>query len=364
MAEQFLDIGGLVPGLDDRDPQTMFEEWLSRVQVEIPDYAPTNGSLDVIIAEALMTSIADMIYAANRLPGVVLQAVLALLDVPRSPGVAAHGRVEVLLDGPRSVTVPRGTRVVIENLEYITTAPAGAVGDKITLDVEAIDAGVSGNYTPPGTPVDLLDPVPGAVAAQTVGVFGGGADPESDTAYLQRASTWLQRLTSALVLPGSFSAYVDGQPDVGRSYAADRRQPGSDVDAPGHMTVYVLGLGGTTLDAARLTALTDDLQSRSSGHLTVHVANAAIVDVPVAVQVHPNAGTTDAAAIAAVKSAIEAEISPDAWAWATPVVPQEVTAIAARVPGVDYVVATTAPAAQVDMPAGSLPRATATVTVG
>lgn len=351
-----LDIGGLVPSIDDRDPQVMFEEWLDRVVLALPEYAPTNGSLDVIIAEALVTACADVIYAVNRLPGVVLQAVLALMDIPRGEGSSAEGDIEILLDGTRSVVVPSGSRFDIGGVEFVASQPAGAVGDRVAVHVIAAAPGTAGNLFPPGTAVDLLDPVLGAVGAQTTTQMTGGTEAEDDSAYLARAALVLQRMTSALVLPSAFEAYVAGQVDVARAMVQDLHEPGQTGDRPGHVTVWVLGRSGD-LPAARLDALRADLQARAAAHLTVHVANVTTTDIPVALSVKVGQHAEAAAVLAEVEAAIEAAVSPTAWRWGDPVLPQEISAAAARVAGVDYVATVTQPTGPVALTPGSLPRA-------
>lgn len=360
--EPSLNVADMVPLLDDRDPQAIFDEWLAAVQAADPTYRPVNGALETIIAEALCLSVSDVIYAVNRLPGTAVEALLALMGIPRFPGTPVSGQVVITFDGERTVTVPWGSRMLIDGLEFTASETVSATGSSITVPVVSSDMLSLANGLPAGTGVDLLDPIPVAVAAATTGVFAGGSDPETDAAFKARAVLAFAINQQGLVLPSAFATYCAGLIDVSRAYALDLYDPDTGT-AEGHMTVFLWG-HGQALGTAREAEIEADLQARSISNLQVHVLPVTVITVDVEIEVRL-ARAESATVIAAVETALRQAISPAVWTWGESVTPEEIAAIAARVNGVDYATDVIAPAAPVEIEyLGYLPSVgTVTVTI-
>ena len=377
--EPSLDISDLVSLLDDRDPQALFDEWLAAMQTIDPSYQPYTGSVEVSAAEAMCLTIADLIYAVNRLPGLVTEAVLTMTDMPRHPGAVCTGAVQLTFDGVRTITVPSGTRLMIEGLEWQTTDTVTVTASTATVPVASLEPTGLGNAIPPGVGVDMLDPIPAVVAAVTTGTFGGGVSPESDASYKARSGLIFARSHAALVLPSAFASYAAGIIDVGRATAIDcwdapgsaapggggdwetSGEPGEDA---GHITVVVWGYG-QPVDETRLAQIATEIDDRSCSNLVVHTLQADIIDVDVEIVVRLAPGAPEAATLTAVETAIRAAVSPMLWTWGESVTPEELAAIAARVSGVDYALDVIAPAAAVTLMGHQLPQAgTITVTAG
>ena len=216
---------------------------------------------------------------------------------------------------------------------------------------------------PAGTGVDLLDPIPVAVAAATTGVFAGGSDPETDAAFKARAVLAFAINQQGLVLPSAFAAYCAGLIDVSRAYALDLYDPDTGT-AEGHMTVFLWG-HGQALGTAREAEIEADLQARSISNLQVHVLPVTVVTVDVEIEVRLAPGADSVTVIAAVEAALRQAISPAVWTWGETVTPEEIAAIAARVNGVDYATDVIAPPAPVEIEyLGDLPGVgTVTVTI-
>ena len=362
--EPSLNIVDLVPLIDDRDPQAMFDEWSAAVQASDPTWVPVNGSLEAVIAEALCLSVSDLIYSVNRLPGVVLEALLALKDVPRHPGTPASGQVRIWLDTTRTISVPAGSRFIVDALEFVASDTVTVTADQLVVTVVAVDPGSLGNSVLPGVGVDWLDLDPHTVQVVAEGAFTGGTDPEDDRAYRSRVATTFILDSQGLVLPSAFVAWLANLPDVSRAAAVDLWDPESGND-PGedgeHLTAFVHGNGGP-LGAARLAEIQAALTDRKQSNLRVHTLGVDTLTVDIEMTVRLAPGATEASVLAAVAAALTTAISPAVWTWGEDVTPDELKAIAARVPGVDYAVDVTEPAAPVALPLGSLP-ATGTVTV-
>jgi len=361
--EPSLNVADLVPLVDDRDPQAMFDEWLAAVQASDPTWVPVNGSLETVVAEALCLTVSDLIYSINRLPGIVLEALLALKDLPRHPGWPAHGQVRISLDGVRPTTVPAGTRMMIDGIEFLVSGSVTVTDDEITVPVVAAETGSLANSILPGTGADLLDPDPHAVQAVTVGPMSGGADPESDLEYKQRLYGTFAIDQQSLVLPSAFVAYAAGLPDVARASALDLYDPEVGGDQPGHIGIFVHGYGGT-LPNDRLVEIETALRDRAATTLQVHVMPVYLIEVNIDIEVKLAPGASETAVLPAVEAALRAAVNPALWTWGESLTEDELKAIAARVPGVDYATeATTSPtSAPVSFAPDELPT-TGTVTV-
>lgn len=354
---------------DDRDAQTIFDDALASAQTLMPEWQPRNGDVAVLLLEALAVAASDMIYAANRIPGVVLEALLSLFGVDRSPGAPATGTVTLTLDQARDLTVTAGQRLGDPTTALtlqVTADTTGTAVTSLTVPVATVESSALGNTITAGTVLDLLDSIPYVTAAQAATTFTGGVDAEDDAAFLDRASTVLARNTSSLVLPDQLAAYCLGDVRVARAHAVDLYYPGGSVGTnAGHCTVYVYGKSGP-LGTDILGELEDAMQAASPAMLQVHVAAATITTQAVTVTVKALAGWSAIAVRDAVAAKIAAWLDPSVWTWDAPIVKNDIIVLAGTVPGVESVTSVTVPAAAstaIGTPGGLAKAGTITVTV-
>jgi len=354
--------------VDDRDPQAIFDDSLARFLELAPTASIRNGSVEALLMEALCVATADGIYAVNRFIGKVIEGVLNLYDIARDPGSPASGVVTLTLDGSRTRDGDRrpaagraGHRCRAAGRGRTRPSPRAA---SIALPVVTADSGGAGNAITAGMAVDLLDAIPYVASAQVTTGLTGGADAESDAAYVDRATAVLARVTSSLVLPSHFVAYLLQDPRVARATAIDLYEPGGTIGADlGSLTTYTYGRGAQ-LSATVREELRAAMQAICSAMVTVYVEEADIVtqDVEVTVQALPGYSTPDVSA--AVTAAITAWMSPEAWTWGRDILPTEIIDVVADVAGVDYVTSVTTPAGNVTLTDDQLAAAgTITVTV-
>lgn len=362
-----LDLSAINLVVDDRDPQAVFDSALSTYLTLAPNAQVRNGSVEALLLEAFATASADTIYAINRAIGLVVEGILGLYGVTRYPGASATGTVTLTLDGPRTLTVTAGQRLVDPGTGLVLLVTADTTvttASSIALPCATETAGGAGNTITTGTSVDLLDAIPYVVSAAVTTGFTGGIDPESDATYIDRATTVLARVTSSLVLPVHFVAYLLQDPRVARATAIDLYEPGGTIGADlGSLTTYTYGRGAQ-LSATVREELRAAMQAICSAMVTVYVEEADIVtqDVEVTVQALPGYSTPDVSA--AVTAAITAWMSPEAWTWGRDILPTEIIDVVADVAGVDYVTSVTTPAGNVTLTDDQLAAAgTITVTV-
>ncbi|MBI1377258.1 MAG: hypothetical protein GC157_07230 [Frankiales bacterium] len=362
-----LDLSAIDLVVDDRDQQAVFDAAAAKWAELAPSARLRNGSVEAIILESVATATGDGIYALNRFIGTVVEGVISLYDVPRFPGASAAGAVTLTLDGPRTMTVTAGQRLLEETtgMTLLVTADTSiTAASTITVPVATEEPGGAGNAITTGMAIELLDAIPNVVSAAVATGLTGGADAESDAAYLDRASTVLARVTSSLVLPIHFIAYALQDTRVGRTTVIDLYQPGGTPGSDlGHLTVITYGfsalLSGTVKDD-----LAADMQDRAAAMITVHVADADIVTQAVTLTCHALAGYSTTAVRDAIEAALAAWMTPDEWTWGDDIRPTDIIALVSAIPGVDYVDTVDAPSSTVTLGDDQLAQvATMTVTV-
>ena len=342
-----LDLSAISLVIDDRDPQAVFDASLAKFTELAPTARPRNGSVEAILLEAIATGTADGIYAVNRFVGKTVEGILNLYGVTRFTGSTASGQVTLTLDGVRTLTVTAGQRLlesVTGLVLLVTTDTSIASASTIVLPVRTEQPGGAGNAITVGTAVDILDAIPYVASAAVTTAFSGGADPESDTSYVDRASTVLARVTSSLVLPSHFIAYALEDTRVARATVIDLYYPGGTIGSNlGHLTVYTYGYSAQLSTAVKNEILAA-MQARCAAMITVHIADASIVTQAITYTCHALPGYSTAAVRTAVNAALSAWMNPNAWTWGDDIRQTDIIALIDATPGVDYVDSVTVPA--------------------
>lgn len=355
-----LDLSAINLVVDDRDPQAIFDASLAKYLALAPNTAVRNGSVEAILLEAIATATADGIYATNRFITKAVEGILGLYGVPRFPGASASGVVTLTLGSTRTLTVTAGQRLLepATGLVLLVTADATVTaGTSLVLAVATADPGGAGNAIIVGTPIDLLDAIPYVASAAVTTALTGGADAETDTAYIDRASTVLARVTSSLVLPTHFIAYALQDTRVNRATVIDLYYPGGTVGANlGHLTVYTYGFSAQ-LSAPVKTEIDAAMQALSAAMITVHVADASIVTQAITYTCHALPGYPTIALRDTINAVLRAWMSPNAWTWGDDIRQTDIIALIATIPGVDYVDSVTVPASTTAVGASQLAQA-------
>lgn len=354
--------------LDDRDPDDILDAALALAADRLPGWTPREGNVEVALLEVLALVASEMVFALNRLPNVVVEALLKLYGIEHLNGTKLGFDVRVTVSDDLGRVVPAGTTIGLAEGESVRTFTTDAdlvfpPGGATTLPVHVTADAVGGSNLLPledGTPFDVIDAVPFVDTVEADGtIFAFVINPESDTEYFSRAMARLSRLTDTIVLPDHFAAAASEELDVDRAKTTDLTDPGTAGvgDDPGHVTVSVIGPGGAALSEPRRTAIAASLLARTIASLQIHVINAEIVVVPVTVQVRRFAGFTDAQVIESVTAVLTAYLSTAFWDWNSDVVSHnELIARIDTAVGVDVVLDLSAPAADVPL-AGFAPLA-------
>lgn len=338
--------------LYDLSDQEIVEGGIAAAQLNLPGWVPREGNTEVLLMESLALEIAEAIVAVNRVPGAVVEAILQLADVAKDYGAAPIASATFTVADTLGHTIPGGTRLylVLDDGSSVTflveppglTIAPGSTTGTVSIIGDTFTAAANGIAAP--TKLVMADPVPYIESVALATTVADGRDPETDAEWRDRGVARLSRLSDALVLPRHFEAAALERAEVERAVAIDLYDPlavGSPGDHPGHITVAVLGEGGTPLSTEAKDEIEQALEASAVAMLDVHVVDVVIDTVPVAVTVHLFDGFDEAAVLDAVEAAITAYIDPLTWQWGGVIRRFEIVSLVDRVEGVDYVTAVT-----------------------
>lgn len=375
--------------LYDVDPTTLVDRMILNSQLLLPGWNPELGVDEVTIAQGLALEVAELVFAVNRLPPAIMQALLQLFGITRGAGTPATATVTFQTQAPAATSIPQGTQLqlVLGSKSYIfeTTAdiPVAAGTASVTGSVQCTTNAAAVNGSAAGTNLTVLGFVSPVSSAALATSPVGGTDPETMSAWLNRGGQTLQSISSALSLPAQFTdaALADTADGVFRAWTTSNWDPtlsgGAGATAQGSVTVSAMGQGGTMLTGPQQASLLAKLQAGALAGLAVHVVNPNVTVVPVTCTVWQEPGYTVsqvqanvAAQLAASVASGGAGLSTDLWPFTQPngalnslVHLNNLISVITDTPGVAFVVAMTAPSADVNLP-GIAPLATlGTVTV-
>jgi hypothetical protein len=336
----------------DLDQQDIYEKAEIELLTNLPDWVPREGNVEVLLLEAMAGQVAEAVFAVNRLPNGILEALLLLYGIERDTGTPPTADLTFTMSDTLGHTIVAGTEARLtlagglEPIVFTTDidlviAPGSddgtvaATGDRFTAEA---------NNTTSNTVVELLDSLL-YVESVTLTIDAGGTEPETDLDYYTRGTTRFSRLSETLVLPKHFESYALEQTYVERAKSLDNwdGSGGSPGDDPGHITVAVYG-NGALVSGGNKTILDTEMEALTLANLEVHVIDPTVTTVNVTTQVKGLVGYLAADVQASVEEALEDYLSPMTWEWSTTVRRNELITVISNVEGVDYVDTLTTPA--------------------
>lgn len=344
----------------DLSDQEIVTAALDYLRLNLPGYEPQEGHTEVLLLEAIALQGAETIVAANRVPGAVVQALLLLAGVDQDYGAPPEATATITFADSVGHTVPPGTRLHLplgdgRTVTFLVERPGLTVAPGSTSGVVSLIGDTftsAANGLPIGTQLLLADPLPFVDSVVLATAVANGDDRETDEQWRDRGVKRLSRLSDALVVVRHFHAAVLERAEVTAALAIDQWDPGSG-NAPseddGHVTVAVLGPGGTALSTEAKDAIREDLEARAHSALVIHVIDVVLDEVDVATSVVPLPGFAWASVQDAVETALTAYFDPLVWTFGSTVYRNELIALIDRVAGVDRVVTLTINGAGTDV---------------
>jgi hypothetical protein len=346
----------------DPDVETLLNQIITYGRAIIPEWTPAAGEVEMMLAEVFAVGAVDLANYINRLPGGILEAVIALFDVERSDGVAATGTVQFTMVDTNGHTIPSGTNVVYTDglvpLVFTTDSDLVISSGSSTgsVSVTALTVGSAHNSVPASATVQAISNTDYVSTVEFTSTNGatGGEDPDTDEVFLSRVTNTFSTYSSALVTPSQIRASVldNFRSTAYRCAVYDKeryldRAVSSTTEHPGYVLVAVANqnatnssgnFSDTTLSASEISNIRTHLEDRIPAGLQVDIMSAEVVSVSVTASVVTLSGSDTSVVQTAINNALAAYFDPNVWDWTKSVVRvNEVISLIDGVVGVDYV---------------------------
>ena len=285
------DFGGYVDmTIDDLSPTDIYLAAQEYAQMVLPEFNLRQGTVEDAMFQAMAYVQMISQTSINRLPNRLTEGMLRLLGVQRSEGTRAQLEVVVTLNENIDFTIPAGTAFTYER--------------KLDIDVES-ESFVFRNSSPIQLTATLDGSMPTTTAtlySEQVGyglepeenqeivlqriftdvesvvynnVYVGGTEPETDTEYFARGTSYIGRLSSGLSTGAQIENYVlTESTDVQRCKVYGLTSVNdlliTATDYPGSMVVFVNGFDGP-LPSSRLTELAQEIDNVTVPGLQLNV---------------------------------------------------------------------------------------------
>lgn len=336
--------------LNDETAQTLYEASQDNFLANVPDWIPREANIEVLLMEALSVQIAELIYSINRVPNSVVEGLVALQGLERDAGAPPTTTLTFTMVDDAGYAIPPGTSVLVESGEsqmtFVTTAlytvPVGSTSGTISAVGSIYTSDMNGITSADCFLVNSLIYIDEVVLGSAI---VNGADAETDANYFARATALFQRMTTTLILPSHFTSYALSN-NVYRATTIDNWDPDDSGSVPGssggHVTVVVYGTNAV-LSAPTKAALQAGMDASSAANLVVHVVDAVVktVNVAVTVKALPDWATEDVQAN--VTAALSSYLSIDTWDWSSTLFRNNLIAVISYAEGVSYVSTLTTP---------------------
>ena len=323
---------------------------VTHIRARMPEWQPRGGNTELVLLEALAVMLGPEILAIQLVGPQMIEHLMKLYGVTRSPGLPARGRVEISVT-PSSPTqvIPAGTRLrlsldeSVASIDLFTTENLSiTTGLSLTgqVGVVAETLGAAPNGAPTGAKLAAVDNLPFVESARLVEPLFGGADEEGDASFSARTASTLSRQNVTIQNPRQFELAALSRLGVGRARTLDNYDPATpNTTAFGHVTVALAGMSGEPLPVADMTDTRADLSSQALASLTVHTIEATYttLDLDVTVKRYLSRDPDDVEA--SVRAALAAWLDPATWDWRPSVSQFEIVAVLSRADGVAEVVA-------------------------
>lgn len=332
--------------IDSTSEDELVQSAVDKMRETIPEWEPDESQTEMVLLQAIAVMVGVEVYAINQLPETVLEQLLNLYGVIRSPGVPASTSVEFGVDesSPTQV-VPAGTRLRFtleqtgETFDLVTTESVTiTTSERLTGVASAVMEEVGGSVNGlQDVQLDVVDPLFFVEFARLASPLTGGADSEDDESFYTRGSARLQRQVATLVLPQQFELAVTEDDRVGRAKGLNLTNPDAPGQALGHITIVTTDRSGNALAESVMEELKLRLTDMSIAGLTVHVVPPVYTAIDLTVDIVQNRPYNTELVRENVEAQLRAYFSPLGWPWRTEVYATEVTSTAAKAAGVAFV---------------------------
>ena len=153
--------------LFDKDPQDLYDAGQDMLMLNMPDWQPREGQIEVLLMESFATMIAELIYTGNRIPSAVFESLMYMYGIERDYGARPLATATIFVNTTMGVTIPADTMLsvprdngmppVVFTTDEALEIPNGSNSGVVSITGQDYTDEVNG--LPPGTPVEVLDSI-------------------------------------------------------------------------------------------------------------------------------------------------------------------------------------------------------------
>jgi hypothetical protein len=199
----------------DLQPSEVYDASVEYAQTALPEWTPVAGSIEDAILQATSSMTAFVAAAINRLPAGNVEGLLRLFGVERNSGTAPTATVNIVFIDASNRTIPAGTRFgYLDNTEAEPVLYVFETIDTVTTSAGSITAAIEGisfiEYPSisSGTQLQLLSAVSSIQSVTLTSNLSVGADPETQTEFINRGIAKFASLSESLATESQFAAYA------------------------------------------------------------------------------------------------------------------------------------------------------------
>ncbi len=350
----------------DQTVSSILEESLTQARALIPEWTPRVGQIETTMMEATAYQTANIVRAANRLPGATVETLLKLFNITRSNGVKATATVNITFTDTAGYTLPANTALAHYGTDgsisvFMLDAAVTTTSGNISVSGAAVTAqsvGTDFNAVSNGSTLQVLSTVPYVSSVVLATKPSGVLNMETDSEYFTRAITTLSSYSSVLATESQLRSYVLTT-YVGTVYRAkaynkrrwaDRNMVTGGGTHTGHVLLVVAGenvngysnsIEDATVSAATISTIQTSATDKTATGLTIEVHNAELVGIGVTATLKRLDTAASGTVSSACETALQNYLDSDAWEWDTEndrvVRKNEIVSLLDGVTGVDYV---------------------------
>lgn len=257
-----------IPQIDERSEAALVRQCervvFDRSQRQLNDFSPNNPLGVLIRAQAFAG--AELLYAVNKLPNVLLLTLLSQLGIERIESTRAQADIVVRLTQPRQIpySLPAGTAFTTINgrnvflSESALVIPAGQIEG--TVSAAATVSGSAGNVAA-FTIGRLQQPLTFVASVSNPAAAQGGSDGETEQQAIERGISALRSRAPISAIDYEIAARDILGPG-GRAKAIGLLDGNFRTDALGAVHVFCLAPDGTPANPALIADVTAALLPR------------------------------------------------------------------------------------------------------
>jgi len=270
----------------DVEPTSIYFDSINLARLVLPDFNLRPGTPEDAMFQAFAYMSALNINAINRLPNSLMLGVSKMLGFPINEGTRAVLNAQLTAISHDGAVVPEGTLLafeIIQNdqiLEYtfstneILTIASNAPGNPLPTGTVGCTSLVFGNI--PEIPVDanlkILTYSQSLYSAKCVSGFVNGLNSETTDEFLNRATTYIQSVTSARTTKLQLQSYLlTSYPElITRAKVYDLTDSSGTLlngesETAGYFTIFLYGPNRLLTTSEKDTILADVVERTTAG---------------------------------------------------------------------------------------------------